>query len=113
MPECSIPGPLLFFLYVNDLFRALPSILTIMYANDTILLSSDTDFINLVNAGTTELKLFYDWALANRLSNNVDQTFYIIFGNKSVDNDSPRCLRLVSGRAPVLGVAAQSSIRRR
>ena len=60
---------------MNDLFRALPSFLTILYADDTTLLNRDTDFINLVNVGYTELKLFHDLALAYRLSSNVDNTF--------------------------------------
>ena len=65
-----------------------------MYADDTTLSSSDNDFINLVNVGNTERKMFYDLALAYRLSINVDKTFCIIFGNRSVGIDAPNfCLR--------------------
>ena len=46
-----------------------------MYADDTTTLSSDNDILNLVNVGSTELKMFYDRALANRFSINVDKTF--------------------------------------
>ena len=60
-----------------------------MYAEDTTLLSRDTDFIILVNVGNTELKLFYDLAHAYRLSSNVDNTFWMLFGNRSVDIDAP------------------------
>ena len=60
-----------------------------MYADDTTLISSDTDFINLVNVRNTELKMFYDCALANLLSNNVGKIFCIVFGNRSVDIDGP------------------------
>ena len=56
-----------------------------MYADDTILIKSDTYFINLVNVGKTELKLFYDWTLAISLSINVDKTFCIMFGNVQVE----------------------------
>ena len=60
-----------------------------MYADDKTLLSSGNDFINLVNVGNTELRLLHDWAPANRLSINVDKTFCITFGNRSVDIDAP------------------------
>ena len=42
-------------------------------------------FMNLLNFGNTKLKMFYDWALVNRLTNNVDKIFCIMFGNRSVD----------------------------
>ena len=89
MPQGTLLGLLLFILYVNELFRVLPSFLPIMYVDDTTLLSSDTDFLNLVNVENTELKLFYDLELANRLSFNVDKIICIIFGNRSVDIDAP------------------------
>ena len=92
----SVPGSLQFSLYVNDLliiiiflFRVLPSFLTIMYAYDTTLLSIDTNFINQVNVGNTELTVFYDWALVNRISTNAYKTFCIIYEIRSVDIEVP------------------------
>ena len=38
--QCSILGPLLIILYVNDLFRVLLGFLTVMYADDTTLFTS-------------------------------------------------------------------------
>ena len=74
---------------VDNLFSVFLSFLKIVYEDDATLLSSDTDFINLVNVWNTELKLFYDRALASRLSINVNKTGCIIFGNRSVDFGAP------------------------
>ena len=89
VPQGSILGPLPFILYVNDSIRVVLGFLFIMYADETTLLGSVTDSVNLVIDGNTELKLFHDWSLANRLSINFDKTFCIIFGIRSVEIDEP------------------------
>ena len=88
VPQGSILGPLLFLIYVNDLSNILSSFLSIMYADDTTLVNSDASYENLINVGNAELKLFFDWSLSNRLSVNVEKTYYMIFGNRRVDDHS-------------------------
>ena len=71
----SILGPLIFILYMNDVFKTVESENSIhMYADDTLLICKDVD-INKVSEKTQ--KAFKDmeiWCEANKLTINVEKT---------------------------------------
>ena len=98
VPQGSILGPLLFLIYVNDLYKA-SDFHSIMFADDTTLMST---FCNLNEACisnsqnsnaakiNTELDKVYNWLAANKLSLNISKTKYMIFsikGKKTNDLD--------------------------
>ena len=89
VPQGSILGPILFLLYINDLTKVSPLFNPILYADDTTLLASSTDYDELIIAINNELPKFYIWTLANRLSLNLDKTFAMLFSNctHDVNND--------------------------
>ena len=79
----SILGPLLFLIYINDLYRSCNIIKFILFADDTTLLASNKDMHELPHTVNKELKVISEWLTANKLSINISKTNYIIFREKS------------------------------
>ena len=75
----SILGPLIFILYVNDIFMSLDQEASIyMYADDTLLISQATE-IDVVTKKQQEIfKEMEIWCNANKLSINVAKTKYMV-----------------------------------
>ena len=80
VPQGSILGPLAFLLYINDLVDNISQCKTLLYADDTILLSSHQD----VGIATTQLQndltKLDTWCFDNKLSINYKKTKTMIFG---------------------------------
>ena len=79
VPQGSFLGPLAFLLYINDLVDNISQCKTLLYADDTILLSSHQD----VDIATTQLQndlTKLDTCFDNKLSINYKKTKTMIFG---------------------------------
>ena len=89
VPQDSCLGPLLFLLYINDLESA-SKFDTTLYADDTVLLMSDSNPNFLKIRINSELHKVDIWLRKNKLSLNYCKTNHIIFNkqrNKVYDND--------------------------
>ena len=80
----SILGPILFLIYINDLFLVSSS-LTLMFADDTFSLKADSDINKLIADINIDINRMALWFKANKLVMNKSKTKYIIFRSKGKD----------------------------
>ena len=64
---------------MNDIFHASKNLFNILYADDTSILLSGSDHQKLVREMNTELELISEWFKANKLTLNIDKTYYMVF----------------------------------
>ena len=75
----SILGPILFIIYVNDIYRS-TKLKTLCFADDTTCSFSSNNIQQLYHTMNQELNLLNTWFRSNRLSLNAKKTKYILFG---------------------------------
>ena len=78
----SVLGPLLFIIYTNDLPNCLTHCKAILFADDTTLYSSSSNFQELYQTTNTDLKQLDEWFRSNKLSLSVRKTHYVVFRHK-------------------------------
>ena len=92
VPQGSTLGPLLFLIYINDLFKV--SNLTVrLFADDAILTLSDEDEKNLQHIMNDQLTKIDDWLKSNQLTINYNKTNFMIFTRKKKIS-SPLSIRI-------------------
>ena len=75
----SILGPLIFILYVNDIFMSLDNETSIhMYADDTLLMCKADDINIVTEKAQNVFKKMTAWCDANKLTINVEKTKYMV-----------------------------------
>jgi len=76
----SVLGPLLFLIYVNDIYSSINNATVKLFVNDTNLFVSGTSIDKVsVNANICIIKL-NTWFIANKLSLSLDKTCFSVFG---------------------------------
>ena len=82
VPQGSILGPLLFILYINDLYTYLTDSAVSLYADDTALYTSAKTQIEIKLTLQIELTIVCEWLKVNKLTLNANKTKYVIFSTK-------------------------------
>ena len=100
VPQGSVLGPLLFLIYINDMYSAC-NVNLFLYADDSAILSSDKDVERLQSTLSDEFKRIKSWLTDNKLSLHMAKTEYVLFGSK------PRLCKLVS---PTIVLEGQSFV---
>ena len=90
----SILGPLLFLIYINDLFRSSSRLTLIMFADDADLFVSDSSIENVSETMNKELKTVATWFKANKLSSNISKTKYSLFHSTRKRKNIPNPLHI-------------------
>ena len=85
VPQGSVLGPILFLLYVNDITQIFSNLKTILFADDSTLYIAGNDPTTLIQTANTDLKTFHKWCTSNRLTVNLNKTFFMLFTNKPIN----------------------------
>ena len=80
VPQGSVLGPLLFILYIADIVNC-GKFECFLFADDAGLLLADNKLKLLKKLVKTEVKLLYEWLIANQLSLNLTKTNYMLISN--------------------------------
>ena len=67
VPQGSILGPLMFLLYVNDLYSVSNSMMTLMFADDTTMFLKRSDIVEMDHKLNPELRHVNNWLMQGRI----------------------------------------------
>ena len=98
VPQGSILGPLLFFIYINYLSAACDHSQPFLFADDTNLFISGKNICQLQQNMENDLMNIAEWLTANKLSLNIKKTHFMVFTNK---NKTPPNMDLHFGDRPI------------
>ena len=79
VPQGSVLGPLLFVIYINDIYNSSEKLSFYLFADDTNLLYADKDLKSLESVINIELQKVCDWLNANKLTINAKKSNFVIF----------------------------------
>ena len=84
VPQGSILGPILFLLYIDDLENVLDHCKVKLYADDTVLYSTNIDEAEAHANIRNDIGNLYEWCNTNKLTVNIKKTKLMLFGTKGM-----------------------------
>ena len=93
VPQGSLLGPLLFLLYVNDLYLVTKASLPVLFADDTNIFITGKNSKEMCDKINEDLENIREWLCCNKLSLNILKTHYMVFTPRNkVVNDIDICI---------------------
>ena len=94
VPQGSVLGPLLFLIYINDIYFCSNKLGFYLFADDTNLLYADKDLKSLETVVNNELKNVCDWLNANKLTINAKTSNFVVFRPAQKRINHQLCIRI-------------------
>ena len=79
VPQGSILGPLLFLLYINDIYLVSKKVFIVLFADDSNIFIHGENITEMIDTLNVELQNIHKWLLSNRLSLNIEKTYSMLF----------------------------------
>ena len=80
----SVLGPLLFIIYINDISKAIKNSKVSLYADDTVIYISHSDYLSAVHLIQSDLDSVHIWCDRNKLTINCKKTKFCLYGMRSL-----------------------------
>ena len=84
VPQGSVLGPLLFIIYINDISKAINNSKVSLYADDTVIYISHSDYMTAVHLIQNDLAGVHAWCDSNKLTINCKKTKFCLYGMRSI-----------------------------
>ena len=103
----SVLGPLLFNIFINDIFLFVNNTKIWNYADDTTIYACSSDLTTIINSLEMNSSMLAKWFSENFMKINKDKYHLMIFGNKCTDSEVTigNCTVKESDYERLLGVA--------
>ena len=87
MPQGSILNPLLFNVFINDIFHFISDSSLYNYADDNTLSFCNPDFDALISTLETDSNQLIEWFRINKMQANPDKFQFLAVGRKTYDKN--------------------------
>ena len=104
VPQGSVLGPLLFLIYINDIYLCSNKLAFYLFADDTNLLYADNDLKTLETVVNNELKSVCNWLNANKLTINAKKSNFVIFRPAQKRINHQPCIRIPDNKNNVFAL---------